>query len=300
MREGCIPAGRLSVAYRVYGPDDGWPCIMAHGFPYDVHAYEAVGPALAHAGARVIVPWLRGYGATRFLDEATPRSGEQAALGADMLALMDALEIERAVLGGYDWGGRAACIVAALWPGRVAGLVTGNSYNIQNIARSGEPAPPAEEASYWYQYYFHGERGRRGLVENRRGIARQLWEMWSPEWTIDDAAFERSAAAFDNPDFVDVVIHSYRHRFGLVAGDPAVAHIETQLTAQPPIPVPTISIDGAADGVNPGTAFHEPMFHGPHEHRVWAGAGHNLPQERPELWARAVLDVRQMAGGVQA
>ncbi len=290
-----IDAGGLSIAYVQYGPASGWPCILGHGFPYDVHAYADAAPILAEAGARVIVPYLRGFGPTRFLKADTPRSGEQAALGADLLALMDALKIERAVLGGYDWGGRAACVVAALWPERVAALVSANSYNIQNIARAMEPASPAEEASFWYQYYFHNERGRRGLTRDRRGIARLLWRMWSPAWAFDEATFERTASAFDNDDFVDVVIHSYRHRYGLVAGDPTYAKIEARLTAQPPIGVPSITIDGDADGVNPGTAHHTKKFVGAHEHRVFAGAGHNLPQERPEEWARAVIDARAMA-----
>ena len=294
MIEARVPAGALDIAYRAYGTPDGWPCVMGHGFPYDVEAYCEVGPALAEAGAWVIVPWLRGYGGTCFLSDQTPRSGEQAALAADMLALMDALGIERAVLGGYDWGGRAACIVAALWPERVAGLVSGNSYNIQNIARSHEPASPAVEASFWYQYYFHSERGRRGLEADRRGIARLLWEQWSPDWQFDAATFARSAPSFDNPDFVDVVIHSYRHRFGLVPGDPAVAHIETRLTAAPRITVPSITVDGASDGVNTGTAHHSKRFTGPHEHRVWDATGHNMPQERPAEWVQAVLDVREM------
>lgn len=290
-----IVAGALDMAYREYGPGDGWPCILGHGFPYDVHAYADVAPLLAQAGARVIVPWLRGYGPTRFLSAGAPRSGEQAALAADLLALMDALKIERATLAGYDWGGRAGCIVAALWPERVDALVSGNSYNIQNIARAMEPASPREEAALWYQYYFHNERGRRGLEHDRRGVTRLLWEMWSPTWDFDDATFERSAQAFDNPDFVDVVIHSYRHRYGLVAGDPAVAAIEGRLVAQPPIAVPAISIDGDADGVNPGTAHHAAKFVGPHEHRVFHGAGHNLPQERPAEWSKAVLDARRFA-----
>ena len=289
-----IEAGQLDVTYAEIGPSDGWPCILSHGFPYSIHTYAEAAPILAEAGARVILPYLRGYGPTRFLSDETPRSGEQAVLGADLLALMDALGIERAVLGGYDWGGRASCIVSALWPERVEALVSGNSYNIQNIARSGEPAPAAEEASYWYQYYFHAERGRRGLEENRRGIARQLWKMWSPEWNFSDDTFDESAAAFDNPDFVDVVIHSYRHRFGLAPGDPAAAHFETMLTAQPSITVPAVCIDGSVDGVDSGTAHHARKFTGPHEHRVWQGAGHNLPQERPALWAQAVLDAKAM------
>ena len=290
-----IEAGVLEIAYREAGPAEGWPCILGHGFPYDIHAYDAAAAILAAEGARVILPYLRGYGPTRFLSQDTPRSGEQAALGADLLAFMNALKIETAVLGGYDWGGRAACIVSALWPERVSGLVSGNSYNIQNIAKSWEPAPAAEEATFWYQYFFHSERGRRGLEKDRRDIARQLWKMWSPTWNFDAETFERSAVSFDNPDFVEVVIHSYRHRFGLVPGDPAVAHIETRLVAQPPIPVPAISIDGDVDGVNVGTAGHAKQFTGPHEHRVFKQAGHNLPQERPEDWAQAVLDVREMA-----
>jgi pimeloyl-ACP methyl ester carboxylesterase len=292
-----IDAGVLSVAYLEYGSASGWPCILGHGFPYDPHAYSDAAPILAEAGARVIVPYLRGYGPTRFLKAKTPRSGEQAALGADLLALMEALRIERAVLGGYDWGGRAACVVAALWPERVIALVSGNSYNIQNIARAMEPATPSEEAAFWYQYYFHNERGRRGLEKDRRGIARLLWRMWSPTWTFDEATFERTAEAFDNPDFVEVVIHSYRHRYGLAAGDPAYAAIEARLAAQPPIAIPAITIDGDADGVNPGTSHHSRKFTGPHEHRAFSGAGHNLPQERPEQWARAVLDARAMAVG---
>jgi pimeloyl-ACP methyl ester carboxylesterase/ribosomal protein S18 acetylase RimI-like enzyme len=290
-----IEAGVLHIAYGEHGRADGWPCIFGHGFPYDVCAYAEVAPILADAGARVIVPYLRGFGRTRFLAPRTPRSGEQAALGADLLALMDALHIERAVLGGYDWGGRAACIVSALWPERVVALVSGNSYNIQDIARAMEPASPSEEAAFWYQYYFHSERGRRGLMKDRRGIARLLWRMWSPIWGFDEATFERTAPAFDNPDFVEVVVHSYRHRYGLVAGDPAYVEIEAALAKQPPITVVSISIDGDSDGVNPGTARHARKFNGLHDHRLFKGAGHNLPQERPEEWARAVLDARAMA-----
>jgi pimeloyl-ACP methyl ester carboxylesterase len=291
-----IDAGVLRVAYQAEGPPEGWPCILGHGFPYDIHAYAEVVTHLTAAGARVIVPYLRGYGPTSFLSPDTPRSGEQAALAADLLALMDALQLPRAVLGGYDWGGRAACIVSALWPERVTGLVTGNAYNLQDIARAMEPAPPEAEAALWYQYYFHSERGRRGLAQDRRGIARLLWRLWSPTWAFSEATFEQSAQAFDNGDFVEVVIHSYRHRFGLVPGDPACAHIESRLAAQPPITVPSIGIDGSADGVNSGTAHHRHRFTGPYEHRLFKDAGHNLPQERPQEWAQAVLDVRAMAG----
>jgi pimeloyl-ACP methyl ester carboxylesterase len=285
------PAGALNIAYAESGPTDGPPVFLMHGFPYDLHAYAEVAPMLADEGCRVIVPYLRGFGPTRFLSDATPRSGEQAALGADLLALMDALAVPRAVLAGYDWGGRAACVVAALWPGRCAGLVSFNSYNIQNIAKAMEPDTPANEHSLWYQYYFHSERGRAGLTDNRRALTKLLWKLWSPTWVFDDATFERSAPAFDNPDFVEVVIQSYRHRYGLVPGDPAYAEIERRLAAQPAITVPTITFDGADDGVRPPApaAAHAHRFTGPRSHRVVPGVGHNMPQEVPRVFADAVL-----------
>jgi len=290
-----IEAGVLDIAYFEAGPWDGPPVLLMHGFPYDIHSYVEVAPMLAQAGCRVIVPYLRGYGGTRFLDSATPRSGEQAALGADLLALLDALAIPRALLAGYDWGGRAACVVAALWPERAIGLVSLNSYNVQDIASAMQPAPAEQERSLWYQFYFHCERGRAGLEADRRGLTRLLWQLWSPTWTFDDACFERSAAAFDNPDFVEVVIHSYRHRYGLVPGDPAYAAIESRLAAQPAIGVPSISFDGADDGVRPpaDAAAHARYFSGPRSHRIVPGAGHNLPQEKPRLFADAVLELLQ-------
>lgn len=286
-------AGVLDVAWYGCGPAHGPPVFLMHGFPYDIHAYAEVAPRLAQAGCRVIVPYLRGFGPTRFLHADTPRSGEQAALGADLLALMDALQVPRAVLAGYDWGGRAACVVAALWPQRCAGLVSYNGYNIQDIARAIEPDTPLQEFRYWYQYYFHGERGRAGLAKNRRALCRLLWELWSPTWRFDDATFERSAAAFDNDDFVDVVIHSYRHRYGLVPGDPAYAAIEARLALQPAITVPTITFDGADDGVHgprPPEA-HAHRFTGPRSHRIVPGVGHDMPQEAPEAFAAAVLEL---------
>ena len=288
-----IQAGVLDVAYFESGPANGPPVFLMHGFPYDIHAYAEVAPILAAAGCRVFVPSLRGFGATRFLSDATPRSGEQAALGADLLALMDALRIPRAVLAGYDWGGRAACVVAALWPERCAGLVSFNSYNIQHIASGMEPDTPENEHRLWYQYYFHSERGRAGLAKDRRAVTRLLWQLWSPTWTFDDASFDRSAAAFDNPDFVDVVIQSYRHRFGLVAGDPAYVGIERRLAAQPAISVPTVTFDGADDGVRPpaSAAAHAHRFTGPRSHRVVPGVGHNMPQEVPRVFADAVLEL---------
>jgi pimeloyl-ACP methyl ester carboxylesterase len=288
-----IRAGVLEIAYFEAGPADGPPVLLMHGFPYDIHSYAEVAPMLAQAGCRVIVPYLRGYGGTRFLSAATPRSGEQAALGADLLALLDALSIPRALLAGYDWGGRAACVVAALWPERCAGLVSFNSYNIQDIAHAMRPEAAENEHRLWYQYYFHSERGRAGLAADRRGLTRLLWRLWSPTWSFDDATFARSAAAFDHPDFVDVVIQSYRHRFGLAPGDPAYAAIEARLAAQPPIGVPTITFDGADDGVRPASdaAALAHRFTGPRSHRIVAGVGHNMPQEVPRVFADAVLEL---------
>ena len=288
-----IAAGVLDIAYHESGPADGPPVFLMHGFPYDVQAYAEVAPRLAAAGCRVIVPMLRGFGATRFLDPDTPRSGEQAALGFDLLALMDALAIPRAVLAGYDWGGRAACVVAALWPQRCAGLVSLNSYNIQDIARAMQPEAPSDEHRLWYQYYFHSERGAAGLAQDRRALCRLLWRLWSPSWAFDDATFEATAPSFDNPDFVEVVIHSYRHRFGLVDGDPALAGIEARLAAQPTIGVALITFDGADDGVRPpaDASRHASRFTGPRSHRIVPGAGHNLPQEMPQVFADAVLEL---------
>ena len=295
--ERVVDAGVLRVAYAEHGDPAGRAVVLLHGFPYDVHAYDGVAPLLGARGLRVVVPFLRGYGATRFLSDATPRSGQQAALGADLLALLDALRIPRAVVAGYDWGGRAACVVSALWPDRVRGLVSVNGYNLQDIARSGQPAAPDKEFRLWYQYYFHGERGRAGLAAHRREFAKLLWRLWSPRWAFADADFERTAPAFDNPDFVDVVIHSYRHRFALAAGDPALEPLERWLAAQPAIAVPAITLDGDADGVSAGGAPRPGQFTGRHEHRLVAGGiGHNLPQEAPDAFARAVLDVDAWAG----
>jgi len=290
-----VKAGVLDVALHEAGPAGGPPVFLMHGFPYDIHAYAEVAPLLAAKGCRVIVPYLRGYGDTRFLDAATPRSGEQAALGADLLALMDALSIPKAVLTGYDWGGRAACVVAALWPDRCTGLVSLNSYNIQNIAKAMVPDTPENELSLWYQYYFHSERGRNGLEKDRRALCKLLWKLWSPTWAFDDAAFERSAAAFDNPDFVDVVIQSYRHRFALVDGDPTYVDIERRLAAQPVITVPSITFDGVDDGVRPPApaSAHALQFNGARSHRLVPGAGHNLPQEKPHVFANAVWELVQ-------
>ena len=288
-----IDAGVLNVAYYEAGPADGPVVMLLHGFPYDIHSYVDVAPLLATRGCRVVVPYLRGYGPTRFRDSATPRSGEQASVGVDLIALMDALSIKRAVFAGYDWGGRAACVGAALWPDRCIGLVSVNGYLIQDIAKAMIPAKPEREVPLWYQYYFQLERGRAGLAANRRGIARILWQQWSPNWQFDDACFERSASAHDNPDYVDVVIHSYRHRFGLADGDPQYAEIQHRLAALPAITVPTITLDGDGDGVAPATdgTAQATRFSGRRLHRVIPRAGHNLPQEEPEAFAAAVMEM---------
>jgi pimeloyl-ACP methyl ester carboxylesterase len=283
----------LDIAFEDSGTADGPPVFLLHGWPYDPRCYDGVVPVLVAAGCRAIVPYLRGFGPTRFLSARTPRSGQQAALGNDLRELMDALAIESVVLAGYDWGGRAACIVAALWPERVRGLVTGNGYNLQNIPAAGKPLDPGSEHRLWYQYYFHSERGRAGLAANRRALARLLWQLWSPPWAFDDATFERSAVSFDNPDFVAVTIQSYRHRFGYAPGDPALEEIEVLLTAQPKIAVPTIALQGAADGVQPSeaSANHSAYFTGPFARRVLPGVGHNPPQEAPRAFADAILEL---------
>ncbi len=283
----------LEIAYLESGPADGMPVILLHGWPSDVHDWDDAARALASNGCRVLVPWLRGYGPTRFLDAATPRSGQQAALGADVRDFMDALDIGSAVLAGYDWGGRAACVVAALWPERVRALVTINGYAIQDIAASGQPAAAAQEHRYWYQWYFHTERGRAGLTQNRRDVARLLWKLWSPNWQFDDATFDTTAASFDNPDFVDVTIQSYRHRYGNAPGDPAVEALEQRLAAQPKIAAPTIVLHGEADGVGPvgGSAGHAHHFTGRYERRVVPVAGHFLSREAPQTVVQAVRDL---------
>lgn len=288
-----VTAGVLSVAYEESGVPNGMPVLLLHGFPYDVHAYDEVTPLLVSAGCRVITPYLRGYGPTRFLSTETLRSGQQAVLAHDLLTLMDALAIPSGVVAGYDWGGRAACIVAALWPERARGLVSGGGYNIQDIPASIKPQAPENEFRYWYQYYFHNERGRAGLDRNRHEFCKLLWRLWSPNWHFDDKTYERSAASFNNPDFVAVVIHSYRHRFALAPGDPAVENTERLLAAQPRIAVPTISLDGGGNGVMPlgGSEHHDRFFTAAYERRVVPVVGHNLPQEAPHDFAAAVLSL---------
>jgi pimeloyl-ACP methyl ester carboxylesterase len=288
-----IEAGVLDIGYYEAGPGDGPPVLLLHGFPYSIDSYADVAPMLAARGCRVIVPYLRGHGSTRFLDGGTPRSGQQGAIGVDVIAFMDALKLNRAVLAGYDWGGRAACVVAALWPDRCAGLVCVNSYLIQDIAKAGLPLPPHIESGLWYQYYFQTERGRAGLAANRRELTRTLWHRNSPTWRFDEATLDRHASAFDNPDYVDVVIHSYRHRLGLAAGHSPYEDIERRLATLPAITVPTITLDGGADGVVPATDGRSTAakFTGGRQHRIIPNVGHNLPEEAPKEFVDAVWDL---------
>lgn len=287
----------LEIAYLELGPTDGPVAVLVHGFPYDVLSFERVAPDLAARGIRVLVPYVRGYGPTRFLDEATPRSGQQAAVGQDLLDLLDALEVERAVVGGFDWGCRAACIAAAARPDRIAGLVTVGGYAIQDIARSIEPAPPLDEYHAWYQWYFHSDRGEAGLTANRDELCRLLWTLWSPEWEGAAAAFERTAPSLHNADFVAVAVHSYRHRHRAAAGAPRFDELEAFLATTPPISVPTISLDALADGFGPDDSEQDrARFTGPFEIRPLPGIGHDVPQEAPEAFAEAVADLIQRAG----
>ena len=282
----------LEIAFLEEGPANGWPVVLAHGFPYDVHAFDEVVPRLAQAGARVIMPYLRGFGPTRFLSKETMRSGQQAALGHDLVDLLDALRVEHAVLAGYDWGGCGSCVASAIWPERVAGLVSYAGYDIVNVQRLGHAFAPALEQVIWYQNLFQLERGRECLTQHRRELCRILWRQWSPGWNFDDAVFERTASSFDNPDFVDVVIHCYRFCFGTATGDPTLASLEARLAAKPKITVPAITLDGLRDPLKPGgTASHATMFAARHEHRV-VDCGHNLPWEAPSDFVGAILTVR--------
>jgi pimeloyl-ACP methyl ester carboxylesterase len=287
----------LNVEYHEAGPAGGQPIVLLHGFPYDIHSYVEVAPLLAEAGYRVIVPYLRGHGATRFLRPDTARSGQQAALGTDVLALLDALGISRAILAGYDWGGRAACVAAALHPERVVGLVTVNGYLIQDIRAAMHPLRPDLEAGFWYFFYFLTERGRAGLAANRREIAEVIWRRNSPKWSFDVTDLDRAAEAFTNPDYVDVVIHSYRHRLGQAAGAPDYAEAEAALAIAPAITVPAVTLDGTADGNFPATdgSRNAAHFTGLRLHRQILDAGHNLPQEAPGAFVTAIQDVSRLA-----
>jgi pimeloyl-ACP methyl ester carboxylesterase len=297
-KESPMPTGltvrtpSLEIGYHAYGDDSGFPIVLLHGFPDDAHAYDTVAPPLAAAGYRVLVPYLRGYGPTRFLDDAEPRKAQQATIGQDLIEFMDALGLQSAALSGYDWGGRAACITALLAPERVRALVTIGGYNVQNALASPRPVDAAvQERSYWYQWYFNTDRGEAGLRQNRHGICRLLWEEWSPTWKFDDATYELTAPSFDNPDFVPIVIHSYRHRHGNAPGDPRFDAVERRLAERPPITVPTIVLHGADDTVSPPRRSETDMsmFPAGTARRVVPGAGHFMPREKPQAVVDALL-----------
>jgi pimeloyl-ACP methyl ester carboxylesterase len=288
-----INAGVLNVGYAEAGPADGPPVILLHGFPYDIHSFVDVAPLLGAAGYRVIVPHTRGHGTTRFLSNATFRNGQQAAVALDTIALMDALKIDRAILAGYDWGSRTANIIAALWPKRCRAMVSVNGYLINNLERNKLPLPPKVEWGWWYQYYFATERGKAGLEANRRELAKLIWRFNSPKWAFADATFDRTASSFDNPDYVSIVLHNYRWRLSLAAGDPKYNDLEKRLAEGPVIDVPTVTLDGDSDGVAPATdgTSYAKKFSGKRTHRIVKGAGHNLPQEAPQAFVDAVVEV---------
>jgi len=287
-----ISAGVLDTGYVEAGPPDGPAVVLLHGWPYDVHSYADATPALASAGYRVIVPFVRGYGTTRFLSDDTPRNGQQAALAVDVIALMDALGIGRAILAGFDWGARSADVIAALWPDRCQALVSVSGYLIGSQAANEAPLPPQAEHAWWYQYYFATERGRAGYDTYRRDFSKLIWQLASPKWAFDDATFARSAAAFDNPDHVAIVIHNYRWRISLAAGEPQYGDLERRLARAPAIAVPTITLEGDANGApHVDAGAYAGKFSGKYEHRVIeGGVGHNLPQEAPQAFAQAVVD----------
>ncbi|WP_232493139.1 alpha/beta fold hydrolase [Novosphingobium kaempferiae] len=288
-----IPAGTLSVGYVDMGPADGQPVLLLHGWPYDIHSFADVAPVLARAGLRVIIPHLRGFGTTRFLSEKTPRNAQQVMLATDVIGLMDALRIDRAVIGGFDWGARSACIVAALWPERCSGLVSVSGYLIGSRMAGQVPLAPKAELAWWYQFYFTTERGRAGYAANCRDFNELIWRLASPRWAFDAETYARSAESFDNPDHVAVVIHNYRWRLSLAEGDPSLQPLEDRLARSPTISVPTITMEGDANGApHPEPDTYRVRFTGPYEHRlIGGGIGHNLPQEAPEEFARAVLKI---------
>jgi pimeloyl-ACP methyl ester carboxylesterase len=288
-----VDAGVLNVGYAEAGPADGPAVVLLHGWPYDIHSYADVVPLLAAAGYRAIIPYLRGFGTTRFLSDATSRNGEQAVLALDAIALMDALEIENAIVAGFDWGARTAGIVAALWPERCAGLVSVSGYLIGSQEAGKLPLPPAAELQWWYQYYFATERGRAGYDKHRHDFAKLIWRTASPKWTFDDATFDRSAASFDNSDHVEIVIHNYRWRLGLADGEAEHDELEQRLAQGPVIAVPTITLEGDANGApHPEPGSYAGKFSGEYSHRtIEGGVGHNLPQEAPDAFADAVLEV---------
>jgi pimeloyl-ACP methyl ester carboxylesterase len=288
-----VDAGVLNVGYAEAGPADGPAVVLLHGWPYDIHSYVEVAPLLAAAGYRVVVPHVRGYGTTRFLSSGILRNGQQSVLAVDTVALMDVLGIEQAILGGFDWGARTANVVAALWPERCKAMVSVSGYLIGSPEANKRPLPPAAELQWWYQYYFATERGRAGYDRYRRDFARLIWQIASPKWNFDDATFDRSAASFDNPDHVSIVIHNYRWRLGLAEGDPGFDDLERRLAEAPVITVPTVTLEGDANGApHPDPASYAEKFTGKYIHRlIPGGVGHNLPQEAPQAFAEAVIEV---------
>jgi pimeloyl-ACP methyl ester carboxylesterase len=290
-----VDAGVLNIGYAELGPANGAPVILLHGWPYDIHSFVDVAPALAAAGYRVIVPYLRGYGTTRFLSSDTPRNGQQAVVAVDVVNLMDALKIDKATIGGFDWGARTANIIAALWPERCKAMVSVSGYLIGNQEAGKMPLPPQAELQWWYQYYFATERGREGYDKYRHDFSRLIWQLASPKWNFDDATFDRSATAFDNPDHVAVVIHNYRWRLNLAQGEAKYDDLEKKLAQAPVIAAPTITMEGDANGApHPEPASYAKMFSGKYEHRtITGGIGHNLPQEAPQAFAEAIVDIAE-------
>ena len=293
-----VDAGVLNIGYAEAGPANGPAVILLHGWPYDIHSYVDVAPILAAAGYRVIVPFVRGYGTTRFLSKDTFRNAQEAAVAVDVIALMDALKIQTATIGGFDWGARTACIVAALWPERCKALVSVSGYLITNLelwGPHGQSLPPAVEWGWWYQYYFSTERGVLGYTQNRRAFNKLIWKNVSPKWNFDDATFDRTAAAFDNPDHVAIVIHDYRWRMSLAKGEPKYDDLVKKLSAAPAIAVPTITIASDFDGAGADGAAYAKKFTGKYSHRIFKGVGHNVPQEAPQAFAKAVVDVNALS-----
>ena len=285
-----VDAGTLSIGYAETGPANGQVVILLHGWPYDIHSYVDVAPILASGGYRVIVPYLRGYGPTRFLASETIRNGEQAAIAVDIIALMDALKIQKAIVAGYDWGARTADIMAALWPQRCKALVSVSGYLITNLKANEQPLPPQAELGWWYQYYFATDRGRRGYDENRHAFNKLIWKLASPKWNFDDATYDRTAVAFNNPDHVAIVIHNYRWRLGLAPGEPKYLDLENKLQTAPVIQIPTITIGSDFDGAAATGAPYRKQFSGKYSHVTLKGIGHNVPQEAPDIFAKAVVD----------
>lgn len=290
-----VRAGLLDIAYAETGPANGKPVVLLHGWPYDIHSYVDVAPILASRGYRVIVPYLRGYGSTRFLSDQTFRNGQQSVVALDIIALVDALKIERAIFGGFDWGSRTADIIAALWPNRCKGLVAVSGYLITNVKAQQQPLPPKAELGWWYQYYFSTDRGRLGYSEYRNDFNKLIWQIVSPKWHFSNATYERTAAAFQNPDHVAIVIHNYRWRLGLAKGEAKYDAYENKLFQGPVISVPTITVASDFDGPAASGAAYRDKYSGKYEHRVLSGIGHNVPQEAPRDFAKAVVDVDRLS-----